>query len=89
VQSVYRISEMGSSFYVTLFSNSSMKAYPANMLSSFTVQLAHEIDLAVDSWEVALCEFSCPPPKVGSQKPTAVFYVRNAFIYCDLIALSL
>ena len=63
-----------------------MKAYPANTISSFTVQLAHEIDLVGDSWELALCEFSCPPPKVDSQKPHAVFYDTNALIYCDLIA---
>jgi hypothetical protein len=50
-----------------------MKAYPANTISSFAVQLADEIDLAGDKWEVALCEFSCPPPKVSSQKPHAVF----------------
>ena len=74
------------SFYVTLSSNSSMKAHAANMISSFTVQLAHEIDLAGDSWKVALCEFSCPLPKVGSQKPHAVFYEKNALICCELIA---
>jgi len=70
---------MGSSFYVTLFSNSSMKAYP-DITISFTVQLAHEIDLAGAGWEVAICEFSCPPPKVGTQKPHAVFYDTNAGI---------
>jgi len=80
---------MGSSFYVTLFSNSSLKAYPNNTISSFTVQLAHEIDLAVDSWEVALCEFMCPPPKAGSKKQRAVFYDTNGLIYCNLIAPSL
>ena len=77
---------MGSSFYVTLFSNSSMKTYPNNTISSFTVQLTHEIDLAGDSWEVALCEFSSPPPKTGSKNPRAVFYDTNGLIYCDLIA---
>ena len=85
-QPVYRISEMCSSFYGILFSNSSMKAYPDNTISSFTVQLAHEIGLAGDSWEVELCEFSCPAPTVGSQKPHAVFYDTNVLIYCDLIA---
>jgi len=65
-----------------------MEAYPANTISSFTVQLAHDIhvDLAGDSLEVALCEFSCPPPNVGSQKPPAVLYDTNAIIYCYLIA---
>ena len=77
---------MGSSFYVILFSNASMKAYPDNTISAFTVQLVHEIDLAGDSWEVALCDFACPPPKVGGQNPHAVFYDTNALIYCDLIA---
>ena len=70
----------------SLFSNSSMKAYPDNTISAFTVQLAHEIYLGTASWEMAHCEFSCPPPKVGTQKPHAVFYDKNAFIYCDLIA---
>jgi len=77
---------MGYSFYVTLFSNSSMKAYPDNRISVFTVQLATEIDLAGASWMVALSEFSCPPFKIGTQKPHAVFYDKNALIYCDLIA---
>ena len=80
---------MGFSFYVTLFRNASMKAYPDNKISSFTVQLPNEMDLAGDSWEVAHCEFTCPPPIVGTQKPHVVFYGANAFIYCELIALSL
>ena len=57
---------MASNFYVTLFSNSCMKAYPNQTISSFTVQIAYEIDLTGDSWEVELCEFSCPLPKVGT-----------------------
>ena len=63
-----------------------MKAYSDNTTSTFTVQLVYEIDLTGASWEVALCEFSYPPPKLGTQKPHAVFYDRNALIYCDLIA---
>ena len=35
-----------------------MKANPYNTFSAFTLQLNHEIDLAADSWEVAICEFS-------------------------------
>ena len=50
------------------------------------MQLAHEIDLAGASWEVALVEYSCPPPKVGTQKTQAVFYYTNALIYYDFIA---
>jgi len=49
---------MGFSFYVTLFSNSTMKAYPDNTISAFTVQMTHEIHLDTESWEVALYEFS-------------------------------
>ena len=63
-----------------------MKAYPDKRFSAFTVQMAHEIDRSTNSWEMALCDFSCPPPKVSTQKPHAVFYDTNALIYCDLIA---
>jgi len=51
---------MGCAFYVTLLSNSSTKAYPDNTISAFTVQVAYEIDLGTDTWEVALCEFLRP-----------------------------
>jgi len=47
-------------FYVTLFRNFSIKAYP-NMIAAFMVQLAHEIDLGTEVWEVTLCELLCPP----------------------------
>ena len=77
---------MDSSFYVTVFNNSSMKFYPDNTILAFTVQLAHEIDLAGARWEVSLCEFSYPPPKVGTQKPHALLYDTNALIHCELIA---
>jgi len=30
------------SFYVTLFSNSSMKAYPNNTIAAFAIQMAHD-----------------------------------------------
>jgi len=55
-----------------------MKAYPDNTIYPFRYQLAHEIDLGTDSWEVALCEFSCLPPKVGTQNPHSVFCDTNA-----------
>ena len=73
-------------FYVTLFSNSSMKAYPNNSIAAFTVQLAHEIVLSVkDAWEVAVCEFSCPPPKTGTIAAHVVIGTTNAIFYCNLI----
>ena len=37
-----------------------MNAYPNNTIAAFTVQLAHEIDLGTDRWEVGLCEFVFP-----------------------------
>jgi hypothetical protein len=69
---------MGSSLFVTLFSDATMKAYPVNTILAFTVQIAHEIYLASDSWEVARCEFSCPPLKVGSQKPQLFSTIRTS-----------
>ena len=42
-------------FYVTLFSDSYMKAYPNNSIAAFTVQLAHDVVLSgKEAWEVAL-----------------------------------
>ena len=37
-----------------------MRVDADNMISMFTVHLAHEIDLGSDSWEMALFEFLCP-----------------------------
>jgi len=50
------------SLYVTLFSNTSIKAFPINSIAAFTVELAHEVVLGKGKWEVGLCEFSCVPP---------------------------
>jgi hypothetical protein len=67
--------DFGNHFYITLFSNASPETYPSNTLAEFTVQLAQRIDLgSIGSWEVGLCEFSCPPSDVDI-----------ALIYCDLI----
>ena len=49
----------GSSFYVTLPSNSSLKDYPDNTLSAFRVKLAHTVVLEGD-WEVGLVEIHYP-----------------------------
>ena len=51
---------MVSSFYVTLLSNFSMKSYPVNKISAFTVQLPHEIGLGEIAGKVALCKFHAP-----------------------------
>src|ERR1700690_2791681 len=49
-----------SHFYLTLPSNSSMKYYPNNTLTSFVTRLQTTIDLT-GNWEVALSEFHFPP----------------------------
>jgi len=72
-------------FYITLFSNSSQKTYPANTLAEFKIQLAQPIDLgSTNDWEVGSCEFSCPTYPHTS-KPYELAGETNALIYCDLI----
>ena len=44
-------------FYFTMFSNTSMKAYPNSTIGAFTLQLAHEVDVCTDSWEVRSVNF--------------------------------
>ena len=73
-------------FYVTLFNNASQSLFPANMKSSFTVELARPIDLGPnDTWEVGLCEFTYPPKFKGTISPIMIVGETNALIYCDLI----
>jgi len=62
-----------------------MKVYPKNKVAAFTVQLAHEIDLGTNRWEVSLWEFSRPPPEVGTFKPKVAVGDTHAIIYCTLI----
>ena len=71
-------------FYVTLFSNVSMKLYPDNTVGAFTVQLPEEIYLGNCRWEVGLCEFSCPP-NVGTYRKIITISETNAMIYSNLI----
>lgn len=63
---------------MTLFSNSSKKAYQNNTIAAFAVELAHEVDLSTDRWEVELCEFLYPPSNVGTLSPNVVVGERNA-----------
>jgi hypothetical protein len=57
-------------FYVTLFSTASQHIYPDNTHYDFIVELAQAIDLGNnDTWEVGLCEYACPPPKLGTHSP--------------------
>jgi hypothetical protein len=55
------------------------------MISAFTVQLPHEIDLVIDSWQLDLGNFSSSLPKLGNLKLHVFFYDMKALIYCDLI----
>ena len=50
---------MMSEFYLTLPSNSSMKYYPENTLTSFTTRLPNSIRLEGD-WDVGLVEIQYP-----------------------------
>jgi hypothetical protein len=78
---------MCDSYYVTLFSNVSKDIYKSNMLSAFTNQLAQTIELhPSDKWEVGLCEFTCPPPNVGTFKTAVVVGESCGLIYCNLIS---
>jgi hypothetical protein len=38
-----------------------------------------------EKWEVGLCEFSCPPPNVGTFRNVDIVGANIALIYCDLI----
>lgn len=47
---------MNDQFYIVLPSNSSMKLYPNNRISSFKVNLPNPLELNATKWEVALSE---------------------------------
>jgi len=73
-------------FYITLFSKSSRKTYPANTFAEFRIQLAQPIDLgSINNWEVGLFKLRCPPPYPHTVKPYELTGGTNALIYCDLI----
>jgi hypothetical protein len=73
-------------FYVTLLSTASQSLFPTNTHSAFTVELAQTIHLGTkDSWEVGVCEYACPPRKVGVYKPVDVISSSRASIYCNLV----
>jgi len=39
-------------------------------------------------WEVGLCEYACPPPKLGTHQAFDIVGQSRALIYCNLIALQ-
>ena len=41
-------------YYMTLLIDSSMKMFPSNKQSEFTVKLDHPIEIDEETWEVAL-----------------------------------
>jgi len=75
-------------FYVTLFSNTSLKIYGKdNKFSAFTVKLARPIDLGSHKdWEVGVCEISCPPPIVGTGLPLTTVGDTHSLVYCNVIS---
>ena len=63
-----------------------MPLRPDNSINAFTSELAQVTDLGPDDrWEVGLCEFTCPPEKVGTIKPIEVVGNTNVIIYCNLV----
>jgi hypothetical protein len=74
-------------FYVTLLSTASQSLFPSNTHSAFTVELAQTIHLGTkDRWEVGICEFAFPPPKIGLYKPLDLIASSRALIYCNLVS---
>jgi len=47
------------------------------------VQLAQEIDLSNNRWDVGQCQLTCPLSKRGRVK-NYVIVERNALVYCNL-----
>ena len=72
-------STTGSSFYVTLPSNSSLEEYPDNTLSSFRVKMVQTVILEGD-WEVGLVEMHYPQRwynYLRSDVTSRIFYSIN------------
>ena len=81
------MSDYRSQFFVTLFSNASQKLYPNNKNGAFTFELAQLMNLGPNgNWEVGLCEFSCPPRRVGTYNPVSVVGENIGLIYCDFLS---
>jgi hypothetical protein len=81
---------MCDSFYVTLFSNVTNDIYKSNTLAAFTNQLPQAIELHLsDKWDVGLCEFTCPPPHVGTLMNVLVVGETCGLIYCNLVSPNL
>jgi hypothetical protein len=60
--------------------------YTDNTISAFTTRLAQPVQLvSTDAWEVEICEFTCPPPTVGTVKPIVIVGETPGLIYCDVI----
>ena len=71
---------------MTLFSTASQHIYPDNNYYNFIVELAQVIYLGSnDRWEIGLCEYACPPPKIGTHQAFDIVGESRALIYCNLI----
>jgi hypothetical protein len=74
-------------FCVTLLCTTSQSLFPSYTHRAFTVELAQTIHLGTkDRWEVGICEFACPPPKVGMYKPLDLIGLSTALVYCNLFS---
>ena len=74
-------------FYVTLFSTASQHIFPDSTHCDFNVELAQSIELGNnDRREVGLCEYACPPPKLGTHQVFDIVGQSRALIYCNYIA---
>ena len=70
-----------------LFSTASQHIYPDYTYYDFVVELAQTIDLVNnDQWEIGLCEYACPPPKLGAHQAFDIVGQFRALMYCNLVA---
>ena len=62
-------------FYMTLLSDSSMKMFPSNKQSEFTVKLDHPIEIDEETWEVALAEIATPSEVLNITEDNNFFFL--------------
>ena len=60
---------------MTLLSDSSMKMFPSNKQSEFTVKLDHPIEIDEETWEVALAEIATPSEVLNITEENNFFFL--------------
>ena len=63
-------------FYLTLLSDSSVRVFPNNKQSNFTVKLDHPIHIEKENWEIALVELTTPADIFNVTAVNNFFFVR-------------